>query len=202
MRFDTAYFEAAYGTAAQLPASDLPEIAFCGRSNVGKSSLINRIFNRKALARVSSTPGKTATVNFYNIGNARLVDLPGYGYAKVSKSEQSRWASLMDGYFSGNRNIPLVVQLIDMRHSPTALDCRMLDFLEQSGCDFIIALTKSDKLNKTETEKRLNLLGDELSFLQSIPECYPVSSIKSGGAEQLAGAIKRKFTEKGLENAE
>ena len=108
MKFENAKFESAFGKASQLPKSDLPEIVFTGKSNVGKSSLINKIFNRKALAKVSSTPGKTATVNFYNMGDARLVDLPGYGYAKVSLSERERWSKLMDGYFAGDRNIPLV----------------------------------------------------------------------------------------------
>ena len=105
MQFEKAYFEAAYGTSKQLPVSELPEIVFSGRSNVGKSSLINRLLNRKSLAKVSSTPGKTATINFYNIGDSRLVDLPGYGYAKVSHSEHSRWAELMDGYFASERDM-------------------------------------------------------------------------------------------------
>ena len=191
MNLNKAFFHAAYGTAKQLPQSDLPEIAFSGRSNVGKSSLINKIFNRKALAKVSSTPGKTATVNFYDVDGAYIVDLPGYGYAKVSGSEQKRWADLMDGYFSGKRNIRLVVQLIDMRHSPTKLDMQMLDYLEQLGYNFVIALTKSDKLNQTETKKRLAALEEKLSFLRQKPECFPVSSLKGTGIEALKEKIQQ-----------
>lgn len=185
MRFNNVVFEAAYGTAAQLPVSDLPEIVFSGRSNVGKSSLINKLFNRKALAKVSSTPGKTATVNFYRAGDVRIVDLPGYGYAKVSGSEQKRWADLMDGYFAGNRRICLVVQLIDMRHPPTRLDNQMLEFLCSCGYNFIIALTKCDKLNQTQTRQRLQALENELDLLPQKPVCIPVSAVKGEGIIQL-----------------
>ena len=158
MHFEKAYFEAAFGTPKQLKPSDCKEVAFSGRSNVGKSSLINKILNRKALAKVSSQPGKTITINFFNIVNSRLVDLPGYGYAKVSPGEKRRWADLMDAYFSTNRNIALVVQLVDMRHKPSQLDLEMIDYLEQMGYEFVIALTKSDKLNKTQTKERLDYL--------------------------------------------
>ena len=190
MKFENATFEAAFGTASQLPKSTLPEIVFTGKSNVGKSSLINKIFNRKALAKVSSTPGKTATVNFYNMGTARLVDLPGYGYAKVSAAEKLRWSKLMDGYFSDDRNIPLVVQLVDMRHPPTKLDCDMMNFLATVELPFIVALTKCDKLNKSETEKRLKLIKKELNFLETTPEIIPVSSVHGNGIEQLKQIIE------------
>lgn len=145
MNFQSVEFEAAFGTLEQLPASDLPEIAFSGRSNVGKSSLLNCLFNRKSLARVSSVPGKTITVNFFKIPGARMVDLPGYGYAKVPKSEKARWAKLMEGYFGSGRNIRLVVQLVDMRHPPSADDLQMLEFLKANGFSFVVALTKCDK---------------------------------------------------------
>lgn len=191
MNLNQAVFEKAFGTLSQLPSSDLPEIAFSGRSNVGKSSLINKIFNRKALAKVSSTPGKTATINFYKLDDSRLVDLPGYGYAKVSGSDQVRWSKLMEGYFSTNRNIKLVVQLVDMRHSPTKLDIQMLSYLEQMGFDFIIALTKCDKLNKTETEKRLAALSEELSFLEKMPLFIPCSATKGNGIEQIKAEIEK-----------
>src|SRR5699024_8784442 len=115
-------FELAAGRKDQLPKADVPEIVFSGKSNVGKSSLINKLVNRKALARVSATPGKTATINFYRLPDCRLVDLPGYGYAKVSKGERDRWASLVEGYFAQKRNVALVIQLVDMRHKPTADD--------------------------------------------------------------------------------
>ena len=113
MNFQIVSFEAAYGKSSQIPPSDLPEIVFSGRSNVGKSSLINKILNRKALARVSATPGKTATINFFNLKTVRLADLPGYGYAKVSDSEKRRWAELVEGYFAMNRDIRMVIQICD-----------------------------------------------------------------------------------------
>ena len=165
VNFQTAYFETAYGSAKQLPASSIPEIIFCGRSNVGKSSLMNKILNRKSLAKVSSSPGKTATVNFYRIGDIRLVDLPGYGYAKISVSEKQRFADLMEGYFSQPRNIPLAVQLIDMRHPPTKDDVNMLNLYLELNMNFIIALTKSDKLKPMARKARLEELENELSFL-------------------------------------
>ena len=192
MHFEKAYFEAAFGTPKQLKPSDLPEIAFSGRSNVGKSSLINKILNRKALAKVSSQPGKTITINFFNIINSRLVDLPGYGYAKVSPGEKRRWADLMDAYFSTNRNIALVVQLVDMRHKPSQLDLEMIDYLEQMGYEFVIALTKSDKLNKTQTKERLDSLKHELSFLEKEPTMIPVSSLKGDGIDELKNYISLK----------
>ena len=126
MRFDKIDFTAAYGTAAQLPPSNEAEIVFSGRSNVGKSSLINKVFNRKNLARVSSVPVKTITVNFFKGDGVYFVDLPGYGYAKREMSEKKRWAELMEGYFKSGRNIALVIQLIDMRHAPTQDDISRL----------------------------------------------------------------------------
>ena len=147
MRFDNATFETSFGRPDQLKNSDLPEIAFSGRSNVGKSSLLNKLMGRKALARVSSMPGKTVTINFFKLGNCRLVDLPGYGYAKVSHDEKIRWANLMETYFSSQRDIRLVVQLIDMRHSPSQQDLDMISYLNETKIPFVVALTKSDKLN-------------------------------------------------------
>ncbi len=141
MNFNLAKYLASYGTAAQLPESERPEVAFAGRSNVGKSSLLNKLMFRKGLAKVSSQPGKTATINFYEVDDAHLVDLPGYGFAKVSKAEKQRWAGLIDGYFA------LVVSLIDIRHDPSALDRNMVAFLQESGLPFAIALTKADKLS-------------------------------------------------------
>ena len=129
MNFNNASFEKAFGTAEQLDISDLPEICFSGRSNVGKSSLINKVLSRKSIARVSSKPGKTVTVNFYKVDNIRLVDLPGYGYAKVPFSERTRWSDLMESYFGSGRNIKMVFQLIDMRHPATDFDISMLEFL-------------------------------------------------------------------------
>ena len=189
MNLQDAAFEAAYGTFAQLPTSDLPEIAFSGRSNVGKSSLLNRLFNRKSLARVSSVPGKTVTINFYSVGDVRFVDLPGYGYAKVPKAEKIRWAEMMEGYFNSDRNIKLVVQLVDMRHPPTKDDLQMLSFLRENKIPYVVALTKSDKLNKTEYAQRLKSVQTELGFIRT--ECViPFSAVTGEGRETLLDAIR------------
>ena len=189
MNFQSVEFEAAFGTLEQLPASDLPEIAFSGRSNVGKSSLLNRLFNRKSLARVSSVPGKTITVNFFRIPGARMVDLPGYGYAKVPKSEKARLAKLMEGYFGSRRNIRLVVQLVDMRHPPSADDLQMLEFLKANGFSFVVALTKCDKLNKTQYAARLEAVKKELTF---VPEknLIPFSAVTGEGVQALQSVIE------------
>lgn len=163
MRFDIFVFETSFGTKGQLLNSNLPEIAFSGRSNVGKSSLINKLLNRKNLARTSSVPGKTATINFFKGDDVRLVDLPGYGYAKVPKAEKDRWAKLMEAYFTPGRDIKLVVQIIDMRHKPSVLDYDMLNFLKAHEINFVIAMTKCDKLKKTERLRREKELEEELS---------------------------------------
>ncbi|MGN0560135.1 MAG: ribosome biogenesis GTP-binding protein YihA/YsxC [Candidatus Fimenecus sp.] len=189
MNLQDAAFEAAYGTFAQLPTSDLPEIAFSGRSNVGKSSLLNRLFNRKSLARVSSVPGKTVTINFYSVGDVRFVDLPGYGYAKVPKTEKMRWAEMMEGYFNSERNIRLVVQLVDMRHPPTKDDLQMLSFLLENKIPFVVALTKSDKLNKTEYAQRLKSVQTELDFVQT-EYLIPFSAVTGEGREALLDVIR------------
>ena len=190
MNYNNAIFEKSFGTAEQLEASDLPEICFCGRSNVGKSSLINRVLGRKSIARVSSKPGKTVTVNFYRVGNFRLVDLPGYGYAKVPFSEKSRWAELMEGYFQSGRNIKMAFQLIDIRHPATEFDISMLDFMSQKGIPYTVVLTKSDKLNKTETENRLSLIREELGAFAENTEIIPFSAQNNDGVEKLRTIIE------------
>ena len=191
MNFNNAVFEAAFGTFAQLPQSDLPEICFSGRSNVGKSSLINKVLGRKALARVSSTPGKTVTVNFYKAENIRLVDLPGYGYAKVDYSEKERWAELMEGYFNSERNIKLVLQLIDMRHKATDYDISMLSFLKEMEIPFAVVLTKCDKLNKTEFAKRLSDFKTEIGEDLNAVDIIPFSALKNIGTEDVKNAIEK-----------
>ena len=188
MNVHSAVFEMAAGISSQLPASSLPEIAFSGRSNVGKSSLINRLVNRKALARTSATPGKTATINFYRLDELRMVDLPGYGYAKVSDSERRRWSELIEGYFDDERDLRLVVQLWDIRHDPSKDDYQMLDYMVERGIPFIIVLTKSDKLNKTERTKRLAAFDNILTDLEGVT-VIPFSSVNGEGAEEIRSIL-------------
>ena len=190
MNFNNAVFEAAFGTLEQLKPSDLPEVCFSGRSNVGKSSLINKVLGRKSLARVSSTPGKTVTINFYKVGDMRLVDLPGYGYAKVPFKEKDRWATLMEGYFGTGRDIRLCLQLIDMRHKPTDFDISMLEFLQYNEIPYAIILTKCDKLNKTEFGARLEGFKEELGELGKGITMIPFSALKGTGTENVRAAIE------------
>lgn len=164
MNFNNVEFEASFGTVNQLRKSECPEIVFSGKSNVGKSSLINKIVNRKNLARTSSKPGKTGTINFYKLDNFKFVDLPGYGYAKVSDKEKKRWANLMEGYFNSNRDIRLVLQIIDIRHAPSKNDLQMLDFLSFNNFKFIVVLTKADKLNKTQLNSQTAFFDSLLKF--------------------------------------
>ncbi len=189
MRFDKVKYEASYGTAQQLPASEHIEIAFAGRSNVGKSSMLNKILNRKNLARVSSVPGKTVTVNFFDCDGIKLVDLPGYGYAKVNFNEKKRWADLMEGYFTSDRNIRLVVQLTDMRHPVTNDDLDMMRFMQSAGYDFIVVMTKSDKLNKTERTKRMEDIHTELAEFGDV-KIIPFSASNGEGADEIRKAIE------------
>lgn len=165
MNYNKAEFERAFGISGQLPPSEVPEIAFAGRSNVGKSSLLNKLFNRKSLARVSSVPGKTITINFYDVDGYKFVDLPGYGYAKLSKSERDRFGELMEGYFQSGRNIKLVVQLVDMRHKPSQDDFGMIDFMQQMDIPFIVVCTKVDKLKVKEFKRREKEIKEELSMV-------------------------------------
>lgn len=190
MNYNKVEFEAAFGTLKQIPVSDLPEIVFAGRSNVGKSSMLNKIFNRKNLARVSSMPGKTITINFFKVDNIRIVDLPGYGYAKVAKGEKRRWAEMMEGYFQSPRNIRLVVQLVDMRHKPSEDDYIMMRFLRDAGLPFIVAATKSDKLNKTQYKERVVGLKNELSEFGEDLVIIPFSSEKGDGVDTLKSYLE------------
>ncbi len=188
MNYNKAEFLFSCGLSSQLPQSDEIEIAFAGRSNVGKSSLINKLVNRKSLARTSSTPGKTATINFFKVDNIRFVDLPGYGYAKVSKSEKERWSELIEGYFAQDRNLSLVIQLIDIRHSPSLKDIDMINYLIDAEIPFIIVFTKSDKLKNTEKLKRLKGFENEIPFYSDI-HCIEVSSQTGYGIDKLKEVI-------------
>ena len=165
MKYNNAKFEKSFGISSQLPISELPEITFSGRSNVGKSSLLNKLFNRNSLARVSSVPGKTITINFYDVDCVKFVDLPGYGYAKLSKQERDRFGELMEGYFHSNRNIKLVVQLVDLRHKPSQDDYSMIDFLYQMDIPVLVVCTKADKLKVKEFNKRCSEIKEELSMI-------------------------------------
>ena len=188
MNYSKAEFYASYGKFSQIPPCDRIGIAFAGRSNVGKSTLINKIFNRKNLARVSSVPGKTATINFYSLENIYFADLPGYGYAKVSKSEKERWSELIEGYLNSDRDIRLVFSLIDMRHPPTADDIHMINYLIESELPFVIVLTKADKLKKTEREKRMEALKTEIPYYGQI-HIVPFSSMTFEGVEEIRSII-------------
>ena len=188
MNYHNVVFETSFGKASQLTRSDLVEIAFAGRSNVGKSSLINKIFNRRALARVSAVPGKTATINFFRLENVRFADLPGYGYAKVSRGEKERWGDLIETYFNSERRIGLVFQLIDMRHPPTKDDLMMVDFLIENEFPFVVVLTKKDKLSKKQQDERLRALQTELPCADQI-HMIPFSAMNGDGVEELRAVI-------------
>lgn len=194
MNYNKAEFEKAYGISSQLPPSDITEIAFAGRSNVGKSSLLNKLFNRKSLARVSSVPGKTITINFYDVDGYKFVDLPGYGYAKLSKSERDRFGELMEGYFQSGRNIKLVVQLVDMRHKPSQDDFGMIDFMKQMNIPFIVVCTKADKLKVKEFKKREQKIKEELSMVDS-DLIIPFSSQNGLGLDKIKMLIEKSLTE-------
>lgn len=189
MNFNKAEFYASYGRFDQIPACEKPEVAFSGRSNVGKSSLINKIFNRKNLARVSSVPGKTATINFYTVDDIYLADLPGYGYAKISKSDKQRWSGLIEGYLTSDRDIALVMQLVDMRHPPSADDLQMIDFLIEREQPFVIIFTKADKLSKRQREERMAGFAQEIPYFDSI-ETIEFSAVTGEGVDKVRAVIE------------
>lgn len=180
------------GLASQFPADPIPQIALSGRSNVGKSSLINTLLGRKSLARVSSTPGKTITVNFYEVDKKLfLVDLPGYGFAARNPADRDKWSSLTDGYFTKNKNADLirgVVQLVDSRVGITNDDAMMLDWMNASGIPYILVVTKVDKLNKTERQKNLTAIAEDELIREGTP-IIPFSSLKGEGKAELWSAI-------------
>ena len=190
MNFNNVRFLSSYGRLSQIPEPERIEIAFSGHSNVGKSSLINKIFNRKSLAKVSSTPGKTVTINFFEFENVYIADLPGYGYAKVSHSEKLRWAELIEGYLRDTRrHLGLVFQLIDMRHAPTKDDILMINFLIESETPFVIVLTKADKLNKTDRQKRLLAFKTEIPCFEDIT-VIEFSAATGEGVDEIKSIIE------------
>lgn len=194
MNFNNAEFARAYGEYEQLPPAEKTEVAFAGRSNVGKSSLLNKVFNRKSLARVSSVPGKTATINFYSVDDSFMVDLPGYGYAKISKSDKKRWASLIEGYLMSGRDIALVVQLVDMRHAPTDDDLHMINFMIDNELPFVIVFTKADKLNKGERAARMEAFRNEIPCFDDITS-VEFSAITGEGTEKVREIINEAASE-------
>ncbi len=189
MNFQNVRFEASYGLFSQIPPCEMPEFAFSGRSNVGKSSLINKLFNRKQLARVSAMPGKTTTINFFRLEDVRFADLPGYGYAKVSKKEKARWSGLIGDYLASDRDIALVFQLIDMRHPPTKDDLTMIEYLVECEMPFAIVLTKMDKLTRREQAQRLAAFQTELPYADQLT-ILPVSSETGEGMEAIREIIE------------
>ena len=163
----------------------LPQVAFAGRSNVGKSSVINRLLNRKNFARVGAAPGKTTQINYFKIDNAfYLVDLPGYGYARVSKGERDRWGRLMEGYFADPELMTLGVMIVDARHKPTADDCTMAQWYRGAGCPFLVVANKLDKLKKSQIEPALELIRETLELTEA-DILLPFSAEKGMGKEDL-----------------
>lgn len=189
MNWNKAEFYTSFGSLSQLPDSDRPEIAFSGRSNVGKSSLINKLINRKALARVSSMPGKTVTINFYKLDDIYLADLPGYGYAKTAKGLKRSWSDLIGGYLSSDREIELILQLIDIRHSPSADDIQMINFLIDSELPFIIVFTKADKLGTNARKERMKAFAEEIPQFEDIIS-VEFSSVTGEGTDRLRELIE------------
>lgn len=176
---------------SQYPEDNVPEIAFAGRSNVGKSSLLNLLTNRKSLARVSGAPGKTRTINFYRINDAfRIVDLPGYGYAKISKSVSENWGQMMEEYFQNRQELRKVVQLVDIRHAPSAQDVQMYEYLRHYGLDGLVVATKADKVSRNEMQKCIKTIRQTLN-LGADDLVIPVSALKRQGHDNLLTEIEK-----------
>ena len=177
--------ETVCGLTSQLPDNQLPEIAFAGKSNVGKSSLINALMNRKSYARISATPGKTQTINFYNINEELyLVDLPGYGYAKVSEQEKAKWGKLIERYLHGSAQLKAVFLLIDIRHDPSANDKMMYDWIVAQGYNPIIIATKLDKIKRSQVDKQLKAVRQGLNLVPGT-KVIPFSSVTKQGKDDI-----------------
>ena len=189
MNLQKAEFLTSVTEMAKLPKDGLPQIAFSGKSNVGKSSVINRILNRKNFARVGETPGKTVHINFFRIdGRAYFVDLPGYGYAKVPQAEKERWGKLMEQYFSVPERIALGILIVDARHKPTENDVTMACYFQNSGRPFVVVANKLDKLKKSEIEPNLALIRQTLSLFEGTV-LIPFSAEKGTGRDELVKQI-------------
>lgn len=186
-----AELEAVAVKPSQYPEDNMIEIAFAGRSNVGKSSLLNLLTNRKSLARVSGSPGKTRTINFYRINDEfRIVDLPGYGYAKASKAEQATWGDMMEKYLENRQGLKVVAQLVDVRHAPSKQDLQMYDYLKYYGLDGLVILTKADKVSRNELNKNTAMIRKTLD-LKPEDRTIAVSALKKTGCDVLLTEFDR-----------
>lgn len=189
LNVNKAEFIRSAASSGQFIESSVPAVVFAGKSNVGKSSVINRLLNRKNFARVGAAPGKTIHVNYFLIdGKIYFVDLPGYGYAKVSQAERDRWGRLMEEFFNNPARIALGVMIVDARHKPTADDVTMAAWFKQSGCRLVVVANKLDKLKKSEIEPNLRLIRDTLALPEETP-LLPFSAEKGQGREQLVAEI-------------
>ena len=190
MKITKSDIEAVAVRPAQYPPENLKEIAFAGRSNVGKSSLLNLLTGRKKLAKVSGSPGKTRTINFYVINDAfRIVDLPGYGYAKVSKSMSQEWGGMIEQYLQTRQNLLKVVQLVDIRHEPSKQDVEMYEYLRYYGLDGIVVATKADKVSRNQIQKQISQIRKTLKLGED-DLVIPVSALKKTGYEELLDVIE------------
>lgn len=190
MKINKSKLETVAVKPAQYPPENLKEIAFAGRSNVGKSSLLNLITGRKKLAHVSGSPGKTRTINFYLVNDEfRIVDLPGYGYAKVSKSVSEGWGSMMEQYLGSRPNLIKVIQLVDIRHAPSKQDVEMYNYLRYYGLDGIVVATKADKISVNQMSKNIKVIRQTLG-LSIKDRVIPVSALKRSGYEELLDVIE------------
>ncbi|WP_456080053.1 ribosome biogenesis GTP-binding protein YihA/YsxC [Mogibacterium diversum] len=190
MQINKSELEAVAVKPMQYPEPSVPEIAFAGRSNVGKSSLLNLLTRRKNLARVSGSPGKTRTINFYRINDEfRIVDLPGYGYARVSKSESEKWGAMMESYLENREGLLKVIQLVDIRHKPSAQDVQMYDYLKYFNLDGIVVATKADKVSSNQRSKNILEIRKTLGMSKS-DKIIPVSALKKSGHEALLDEIE------------
>ena len=188
MNFQKVEFLISAAAPKDFPKTRLPEIAFAGKSNVGKSSVINRVLQRKNFARVGEKPGKTIHVNYFTVDSkCYIVDLPGYGFAKVSAQEKARWGKLMEDYFAANR-INLGVMIVDYRHPPTNNDITMAQWFLQSGCPFVVVANKMDKLKKSELEPNLKCIREDLELPEDVP-VIPFSAEKGNGRDELVKYI-------------
>ena len=191
MKIKTSQLEAVAVKRSQYPEDNMKEIAFAGRSNVGKSSLLNLITGRKALARVSGSPGKTRTINFYNInGDFRIVDLPGYGYARVSKSVTENWGDMMEQYFSARHGLIKTVQLVDIRHEPSKQDIQMYEYLKHYGLDGLVVATKADKISRNQMNKNISVIRKALG-MNPEDKVIACSALKRTGQDELLDEIER-----------